>query len=142
MKNIADKFTNNVWLIALIMIKDVYEIIGDVIQLLKNGKTMNIDYFDFITRLVMAIALMLVLRQYQEMKRYQKLTQLFNQVMFEDFNRLNNIISYDKEKIIRETKAKLLTKANIEFKGVLDRDKIEKMVDDYFGYKSDNNSII
>lgn len=138
MKKIADKFITNVWLIAIIMLKDIYDIIKDIIQSLKNATTMNIDYFEIVTKLFMATALMYVFRQYYAMKRYNKLTQLFNQVMFEDFNRLHTVGGYDRDKAIAKTKDRLLAKAVNEFGDELRLPEIKKMVNDYFEYKSDN----
>lgn len=137
MKKIAEKFTTNIGLIALIMLRDLKDLFNETYNYLTKNQIkmeININWYDFIIKLFMATALMLVFRQYYKMKKEVALSRLFSFVLYEMQHKPDTLMGVDRNKIIQETKDKFLSKANELFKNDMLQPDIEKMVNDYFDY--------
>ena len=70
------------------------------------------------------------------------LSRLFNLSIYEKTNNLSSIMTVDRDKIIRETKESFLSKASNHFKQQLRQPEIENMVNEYFDYNINNNTIL
>ena len=84
-------------IIALIMLKDIIEIVEKIINGFKNTKMVNanFDYYDFTMRLVMAISLWFVIRAYFKLKHeFEDKMHVFNLISFIRNKRLF-VKSYD-----------------------------------------------
>lgn len=145
MRNTIQKFVTNVWLIAVIMLKDIIEIGKHIYQqfAIKTTFTMetNFDWFEIFIKLFMATALMIVFRKYYEMKKANEemekqstLSRIFNHVLFEEQYRINEIIASDRNKAIEKIKKSFYEKVNQKYKNIMLQTDIEKMANEYFNY--------
>ena len=139
MKKLTEKFVTNIWLIAVLMLKDLIETgkyIYNYFNKPNNLPTMetHLDWFDISVKLFMAIALMLVFRQYYAMKKYNFIEKAFAQILFEEQFKFDNILTDEKNKVIDRVKAELKKRVTEKFKGEMKLPQIEKMIDEYFEY--------
>lgn len=125
-------------LIGVVMIQDLYNIAISIFNenTFKTQVTMSINYFDFIVKLLMAIALVAVFRQYYSMKKQQKINELFNQVMFEKTFRIGNIMATESNQIITEIKDALHKKVEKEYGNEMTVEQINNLVNEYFKYNT------
>jgi hypothetical protein len=132
-------------LIGIIMLEDLYKLVIEIFDkiTLKTETTMNIDYFNFITKLLMAIALVIVFRQYYAMKKQTTLSKLFNYALFESLykDKLNKL-SYDRNEAIKEIKDKFYDIVFKKYKDDIKQPEIQKMVDEYFNYQISAGDIL
>lgn len=121
MKKNAQKFVSNIWLIAFIMFNEIVEILEKLWAIIIPSTTLlpitfnSTWWYDFIVKLAMSIALMLIFRQYYQMKMEielnkkqliinTELARMFHQVLFEMQFKPNELMQTDYNELLNRTK--------------------------------------